>query len=121
MAMTSLMTSRERVNAAIAGRPVDHPPVSLWQHFPERDQTADDLTAATLDWQNRFGFDLVKFMPPGDYPIIDWGGITVYEGARGGTRTTKRFPISAPEEWSTLKPLDVRDGFNGRVIDAVGR
>lgn len=121
MTAPSPMSARERVQAAIAGQPVDRPPVSLWQHFPERDQTAEDLAAATIDWQRRFGFDLVKFMPPGDYPIIDWGGVTVYEGARGGTRTTKRFPISAPGDWASLKPLDVRQGFNGRVIAAVDR
>jgi uroporphyrinogen decarboxylase len=121
MQAPSQMTARARVQAAMAGQPVDCPPVSLWQHFPERDQTAADLTAATLDWQRRFGFDLVKFMPPGDYPIIDWGGVTVYEGARGGTRTTKRFPISVPSEWTSLKPLNVRGGFNGQVIDAIGR
>jgi uroporphyrinogen decarboxylase len=120
MQATSQMTPRERVWAAIAGQPVDRPPVSLWQHFPDRDQTAADLTAATLEWQQRFGFDLVKFMPPGDYPIIDWGGVTVYEGARGGTRTTRRFPISSPDDWQTLKPLDVQTGFHGQVIDAIG-
>lgn len=114
------MSPRERVRAAIAGESVDRPPFSLWQHFPERDQTAHKLTAATLEWQRRFDFDLVKFMPPGDYPIIDWGGVTVYEGARGGTRTTKRFPIASPDDWSRLRPLDVREGFNGQVIAAVG-
>src|SRR5215217_2189022 len=114
------MTSRERIGAAIAGRPVDRPPVSLWQHFPEEDQTAEGLAAATLAWQRRFDFDLVKFMPPGDYPVIDWGGVTVYEGARGGTRTTKRFPIVSADDWRSLKPVDVRRGFNRVVIDAVG-
>jgi uroporphyrinogen decarboxylase len=121
MTTPSRMASRERVRAAIAGQPVDRPPVSLWQHFPERDQTDADLTAATLDWQRRFDFDLVKFMPPGDYPIIDWGGVSVYEGARGGTRSTTRFPINSPGDWTMLRPLDVHAGFNGQVIDAVGR
>jgi uroporphyrinogen decarboxylase len=121
MNTTPRMTSRERVQAVIEGRPVDHPPVSLWRHFPEEDQTADGLTTATLAWQQRFGFDLVKFMPPGDYPIIDWGGVTVYEGARGGTRTTKRYPVLSPADWRSLAPLDVRKGFNGIVIDAVAR
>jgi uroporphyrinogen decarboxylase len=115
------MTARQRVLAAITGQPVDRPPVSLWRHFPEEDQTAAGLTAATLAWQTRFEFDLVKFMPPGDYPIIDWGGVTVYEGARGGTRTTKRFPIADPADWRSLKPLDVRQGFNGEMIDAVAQ
>lgn len=113
------MTPRERLNAAIAGEQPDRPPVALWRHFPEQDQTAEDLAAVTLDWQTRFGFDLVKFMPPGDYPIIDWGGETVYEGARSGTRTTKRYPVPEISAWSRLQPIDVHSGFNGVVLQAV--
>lgn len=119
--MTDTMTSRERIAAAVAGEPVDRPPVSLWHHFPERDQTAADLTASTLAWQRRFEFDLVKFMPPGDYPTIDWGATSDYRGAAGGTRTTTRFPINGPGDWAKLTPLDVRQGFNGVVLDAVRR
>ncbi len=113
------MTPRDRIRAAIAGQAVDRPPISLWRHFPEEDQTAEGLAAATLAWQRRFDFDVVKFMPPGDYPIIDWGGVTVYEGARGGTRTTKRFPIASPDDWRSLQPVDVHQGFNGTVIDSI--
>ena len=96
MPTPSAMTSRERVRTALSGGQVDRPPVALWRHFPEQDQTAADLAAATLDWQARFGFDLVKFMPPGDYPTIDWGAESIYEGAPGGTRRTTRFPIARP-------------------------
>ncbi|MGH2535175.1 MAG: uroporphyrinogen decarboxylase family protein [Thermomicrobiales bacterium] len=113
------MTSRERVLAAIKGEAVDRPPLSIWQHFPERDQTAADLTTATMDWQNQYGFDLVKFMPPGDYPTIDWGLTSEYTGALGGTRTATRLPINDPADWQSLKPIDVRQGFNGMVLDAL--
>jgi hypothetical protein len=34
------MTKRERVLAAVAGRAVDPPPVTLWQHVPGVDHTA---------------------------------------------------------------------------------
>ena len=37
------MSKWERVEAALAGEAVDRPPVSLWQHFPEQDQTAEAL------------------------------------------------------------------------------
>ena len=121
MAERPAMTPRERVLAAVAGEAVDRPPVALWRHFPERDQSAVDLAAATLDWQRRFGFDLVKFMPPGDYPTIDWGAESVYEGAPGGTRRTTRFPVTRPEDWTALSPLDVRRGFNGVILDALAR
>lgn len=115
------MTSRERVEAAIRGEAVDHPPVSLWCHFPERDQTAEGLAASTIAWQRRYGFDLVKFMPPGDYPIIDWGGETVFEESPEGTRTTTHVPIQRPEDWAGLKPVDPRTGFNEVILDALHR
>lgn len=121
MNSTTQMTPRERIAAAIKGKPVDRPPVSLWQHFPERDQTAADLAAATLDWQHRFQFDLVKFMPPGDYPTIDWGLTSEYTGAVGGTRTATNLPVTEPADWGALKPIDVRQGFNGIMLDAVAK
>ena len=83
------MTSRERLQAALAGGRPDRPPVSLWRHFPEEDQTAASLAAATLAWQRDLGGDVVKFMPPGDYPTIDWGLRSVYDGAPGGTPPVK--------------------------------
>jgi uroporphyrinogen decarboxylase len=113
------MTATERVRAAVAGLEVDRPPVSLWRHFPERDQSAADLTASTLDWQRRFGCDLVKFMPPGDYPTIDWGAESRFEGAPGGTRTTTRYPVIRVADWAALRPVDVRQGFNGVILEAV--
>jgi uroporphyrinogen decarboxylase len=117
----SEMTARERVGAALAGEPVDRPPVALWRHFPEEDQTAEGLAAATLRWQQAHGFDLIKLMPPGDYPTIDWGAVSVYQGATGGTRQTTRFPVTRPADWTTLPPLDVRQGFNGVMLDAVAQ
>ncbi len=115
----SKMTPRERLHAAIAGTALDHPPEALWRHFPEEDQTASGLAEATIAWQERFGCDLVKFMPPGDYPIIDWGGASEYRGARAGTRTTTRFPVADLTDWTTLRPLNVHQGFNAVVLEAL--
>lgn len=117
----SSMTSRERVAAAVRGEAVDHPPVSLWRHFPEQDQTAGDLATNTVTWQQTYDFDLVKFMPPGEYPIIDWGGETRFDGSPEGTRSTTRFPVTQPGDWAGLKPVDPRSGFNGMILDALHR
>jgi uroporphyrinogen decarboxylase len=113
------MTPRERIAAAIAGKAVDRPPMSLWQHFPERDQTPEDLTAATMAWQNRYHFDFVKYMPPGDYATIDWGLRSRYTGSTSGTRTATDIPITDPGDWKSLKPIDVSQGFNGMIVEAV--
>jgi uroporphyrinogen decarboxylase len=60
-------------------------------------------------------------MPPGDYPTIDWGAESVYQGSKSGTRTTLRFPVQTVEDWTSLKPVSVRVGFNGVMVEAVAR
>lgn len=112
------MTARERVLAALAGNEVDRPPISLWRHFPEQDQSAKDLADVTLDWQRQYGFDFIKLMPPGDYATIDWGAKSEYQGAPGGTRETVVYPIESVDDWQSIAPVDVQSGFNHEVIEA---
>lgn len=113
------MNSNERVRAAIAGAEVDRVPVSLWRHFPEQDQTADDLAKVTIDWQKEWGWDFVKFMPPGDYATIDWGAETKFTGADGGNRTTTKPAIASVDQWESLESISVTSGFNGMVLEAL--
>ncbi|MCX7622877.1 MAG: uroporphyrinogen decarboxylase family protein [Thermomicrobium sp.] len=108
-----------RVRAAIAGEPLEVPPVSLWRHFPEADQQAGSLAAATLAWQRRFDFDFVKFMPPGDYPVIAWGGESEYRGNPSGTRTVTRYPVVEPEDWGRIRPLPVDRGPLGTIVESL--
>ncbi|CAN5660926.1 methylcobamide:CoM methyltransferase MtaA [soil metagenome] len=112
------MTARERVEAALDGREVDRPPVSLWRHFPERDQTAEDLAASTLEWQSLLDLDFIKLMPPGDYATIDWGARSEYQGAPGGTRETVHYPVQEPEDWANIQPVPADAGFNAEVVRA---
>jgi uroporphyrinogen decarboxylase len=116
--MATEMTSRERVLAALAGNDLDRPPVSLWRHFPDADQSARQLADSTLAWQAALKFDFIKLMPPGDYATIDWGATSEYQGAAGGTRQTTRYPVQRPEDWDTIGLLDVARGFNAEVVGA---
>jgi uroporphyrinogen decarboxylase len=120
MAATTEMTARERVLAALAGQDVDRPPVSLWQHFPERDQSAAALGESTRFWQGLLDLDFIKLMPPGDYATIDWGLTSEYRGAKGGTRDTTHYPIQSVEDWRSIKPVDVGAGFNAQMVAACG-
>jgi uroporphyrinogen decarboxylase len=58
------MTHRERIAAAIAGGKTDQIPIALWRHFPQADQSAQGLAEATIAFQKRFDFDLVKVKLP---------------------------------------------------------
>jgi uroporphyrinogen decarboxylase len=116
--MSEQMTARERVLAALAGESMDRPPVSLWQHFPERDQSAEALAASTVAWQELLGLDFIKLMPPGDYATIDWGLRSEYRGARGGTRDPLDVPIKDVDDWRVIAPVSATSGFNAEVVRA---
>ncbi len=108
----------ERVEAALAGEAVDRPPVSLWHHFPEQDQTAEALADATLAWQERYDNDFIKLMPPGDYAAIDWGLTSKYQGSDSGTRETIHYPITTADDWRRIAPISVDQGMHRAVIEA---
>lgn len=112
------MSPRERVHAALRGEPVDRPPVSIWRHFPNQDQSADDLAAVTSAWQEAYGLDFIKLMPPGDYATIDWGAVSEYQGAAGGTRETTMYPVETADDWRRIAPAPVDAGFNAEVVGA---
>ena len=113
------MNARERVQAALAGGEVDRPPVSIWHHFPERDQRAEDLAEATYRFWATYEFDFIKFMPPGDYPTIDWGARSVYTGSRAGTRETVEFPVTGPRDWTRIRAVDASTGMHAEMNRAL--
>jgi uroporphyrinogen decarboxylase len=113
--------SRERVYAALRGDEVDRPPVALWRHFPESDQTAGGLARAVADWQARWQWDFIKVTPTSGYYFEDWGGSFVYEpqGNEHGTRTVLSRPIRTAEALAGLSALDVHQGVYGRELQAL--
>jgi uroporphyrinogen decarboxylase len=115
------MTTRERMNAALRGLPMDRPAISLWHHFPERDRTAADLTEVTVEFQRQLNLDFVKLMPTGMYSVMDYGvDVRVADDASGTTRFVAG-PISKPADWASLCPVHPERGMLGIMLDAVRR
>lgn len=102
-----------RINAAIEGGKPDRVPVALWRHFPVDDQDPGKLAAHTLEWQKKWDFDLVKFMPSGTYSVEDWGAKSAYEGAANGARAVSAPGIRFAEDWRRLPRLDPKKGVLG--------
>jgi len=117
--MATLMTKRERVNAALAGRPVDRIPISLWRHFPDVDMDPAALAEALLSFHRRYDLDFIKVMPNGVYCVEDWGCETAYQGDSNGARTCVRHAVVRIEDWSELRPLDPRAGALGRELSCL--
>jgi uroporphyrinogen decarboxylase len=109
----------KRIEAAMRGGWADRPPIALWRHFPQDDQSADRLVAHTLRWQRRWNFDLVKFMPSGTYGVEDWGAVSAYQGSVNGAREVVTPGIRRVEDWAALPALDTRRGVYGVQNDAL--
>jgi uroporphyrinogen decarboxylase len=93
------------MEACIAGKPVDRPPVALWRHFPVDDQAPGTLAAATLEWQSRYDWDLVKVTPASSFCLKDWGVDDTWEGSAEGTRRYNKRIVATPEDWTRLQAL----------------
>jgi uroporphyrinogen decarboxylase len=101
------ITHRERIQACIANdSALDRTPVALWRHFPVDDQSPETLAAATVDFQRRYDFDLVKVTPASSFSIKDWGAEDVWEGHTEGTRRYTKRVIQKPQDWEQLPKLD---------------
>lgn len=113
------MKKRERLEATIAGQPVDRPAVALWRHFPGDDQRAADLAAAHVWWQQIYDFDLLKITPASSYCTQDWGVEIEWRGGDEGTSAYRNHIIDRPEDWLRLPVLDPGRGFLAMAGEAV--
>ena len=63
------MTKLERVRAALAGRPVDHPPFGVWYHFGLQHAPAERTAQAHLEFFEAYDLDWLKAMNDYSYPM----------------------------------------------------
>lgn len=57
------MDPRSRVEAALRGDKVDHPPAGAWGHTYREEWSAQALAKVTAERRRRYGWDFVKFQP----------------------------------------------------------
>lgn len=82
------MNARDRVLAAIEGRPVDRPPFSVWYHFASLHLPPAALAEQELAFFRYYRPDLLKVMNDHRPPL-----------PRGLQEVTE------PEEWASLEPI----------------
>ncbi len=123
-----MTSSRERLEAAIAGQIADRPPVALWRHFPVDDQDPRTLADSVLAFQRLFDFDFVKVTPASSFALVDLGVVDEWQGSVEGTRTYTGRVVERPEDWLAIPRLSSRQGALAGyveclrlVVEAVGR
>ncbi|NLU19979.1 MAG: hypothetical protein GXW89_04715 [Phycisphaerae bacterium] len=62
------MTHRERVEAVLAGRRPDHPPVCFWHHFPPAQASGAPAIEAHVRFLETYDLDFLKVMNDHLYP-----------------------------------------------------
>jgi uroporphyrinogen decarboxylase len=115
------MNKRERVLAALAGQPVDRPPVSAWRHFVDREQNAADLTAAMLEFQRTYDWDWVKVNPRATYFAEAWGNTYDFGQYVSVVPRTTHVTLESVADLTQIGPVDPSGGAFGEQLDALGR
>lgn len=101
-----MTTHRERIQACLNGEQTDKTPIAFWRHFPEEDQDPETLAAATIKFQQRYDFDIVKVTPASSFAVQDWGVEDAWQNNPEGSRAYTKRVIQKPQDWETLKVLD---------------
>jgi uroporphyrinogen decarboxylase len=89
------LSKRERVWAAVHGKPVDRPPFCFWHHFKPH-SVPHSLAQSTMDFFGRFDLDIYKIMPDMPYPF-------------------PQNSIREADDWELVAPLEPTAGHLGRM------
>ncbi len=113
------MTKRERIQTALAGRPVDHVPVAFWRHWPGDDQYGESLARVALEFQRRYDLDFIKIPVSSTYCVDDYGVKHIFRGRPSGDRDYLEHAIRRVEDWDRIEPLDVHKGTYGQHLQVL--
>jgi len=113
------MNKRERVTAALAGKPVDRVPASFWGHDFLREWTPQGLADAMLESFRRFDWDYMKVNPRATYYAEAWG--CRYRPSGSSTRAPEvvDFVLKSAADLERIKPLDVSRGPFAEQLEAL--
>ena len=113
------MNKRERVDAAIRGEAVDHPPISFWGHSYLKEWSAPELAEAMLDNYRTYDWDYMKVNPRASYHVEDWGATLERSTDPNHGPTFRHAPVRDASDWRRLSPLDPNHGVLREQLDAM--
>lgn len=118
--MTQL-SKRERVDAALAGQPVDRAPVSAWRHFLPEERDSASLAAATLAHFRQFDWDWIKVNPRATYYAEAWGNVYDYDRYDGVLPRLVDSPVRTAGDLGRIAPVSLTGGVFAEQLDLLRR
>ncbi|SDL29664.1 uroporphyrinogen decarboxylase family protein [Natronincola ferrireducens] len=110
------MTKKERVLAALNGQSVDRVPVSIWLHYPHKDQDPKSLADIQMYFTEKYDFDFIKLMPFGLYSVQDWGCKVKIFGTHNQPPIVDEVGINCIDDWNNLEVLPGWYGTLGKQV-----
>lgn len=98
------MTKIERVEASLAGKPFDRPPVSFWYHFGTQHEPGARIAELELAFLNYYDLDYLKVMNDYYYPMPD--GYSELKTAED-LKAVQPFDIHSSPWGEQLKGIDI--------------
>jgi len=111
-----MMTKIERVKAAIVGNDIDRVPMSIWLHYPHKDQDPRSLAEHQLEVARKYDYDFIKMMPFGLYTVQDFGAKVKIFGTPHQPPIIDEGGISCIEDWNKLEVLPAIYGTHGKQL-----
>ena len=108
------MTTRERVMAAVKGKPVDYVPASFFGHNHLAERSADTLAPYLLEQNHKFGWDLIKVNLRASYYGEAWGCTYRWDPESGPQ--LEDYVIKSADAFRKLEKLDPTKGALGDQV-----
>jgi uroporphyrinogen decarboxylase len=112
-------TKAERVRLALAGAPVDRPPISFWAHNFARENSAEALAAETVRQFRRYDWDLIKVQSRASCFAEGWGNRYRVSTERVVPPVLLEWPIHSAADLAKIHPLDPMSGPLGEQLAAL--
>lgn len=113
------MHKKERVDAAVRGEGVDRPPVALWRHFYDSEETAVGLAEAMVRWQKEYDWDWLKINPRASYHVEGWGVTLRFSGQPLDKPVVLSYPLQSAADLGRLQPLPLDGGPLAEQLQAI--
>lgn len=117
--LTTHLGKAERIRRALAGDPVDRPPISFWAHNFARENSAEELAAETVSKFRRYDWDFIKIQSRASTFSEGWGNRYRASKERATPPVQLEWPVHSAADLRTIRPLDPAAGALGEQIAAL--
>lgn len=98
-------SKRERLQAILSNEIADRPPISAWQHFIDLEHNSEDLSKATIQFQQEYDWDFVKINPRATHFAEAWGNTYDFNDYEGVVPRVSSFIIKNSSDIKKITEL----------------